>query len=149
MHRGKSRKDILNAHRMDQTISNNHYFNFMNYHLKSVADIARELKTTPAGLEKNVAVQRLEQVGKNLLQAKKKKTVWVMLWSQLTDFMILILIAAAVISGVVGDLTDTIVILSIVVINALVGLIQEWRAEKAMEALENMAASNARVLRDN
>lgn len=121
----------------------------MNYHVKSIPDTASELKTSPSGLEKKVAEQRIEEFGKNLLEAKKKKTVWLMLWSQLTDFMILILIGAAIISGVIGEVTDTIVILSIVMINALVGLIQEWRAEKAMEALESMAASNARVLRDN
>lgn len=64
------------------------------------------------------------------------------------DFMILILIAAAVISGIIGDLTDTIIIIVIVVLNALVGFTQEYRAEKAMEVLKNMAASNAHVFRD-
>jgi Ca2+-transporting ATPase len=121
----------------------------MNYHVQSSADVAEALKTSPAGLDVATAQQRIQEHGKNLLEVKRKKTVWHMLWGQLTDFMILILIAAAVISGVVGDLTDTVVILAIVTINAAVGVIQEWRAEKAMEALENMAASKARVLRDN
>jgi Ca2+-transporting ATPase len=121
----------------------------MNYHVQSSADVAKALKTSPAGLDAATAQQRIQEHGKNLLEVKKKKTVWHMLWGQLTDFMILILIAAAIISGVVGDLTDTVVILAIVTINAAVGVIQEWRAEKAMEALENMAASKARVMRDN
>jgi Ca2+-transporting ATPase len=71
-----------------------------------------------------------------------------MLLHQLTDFMILILIAAAVISGIIGDLTDTIIILAIIILNAVVGFIQEYRAEKAMEALKLMAAANARILRE-
>lgn len=121
----------------------------MNYHLQSISEVAEKLKTSPAGLTGNTAAQRMEEYGRNILEAKKKKTVWSMLLGQLTDFMIIILIAAAVISSVVGEPTDTIVILSIVVINAVVGVIQEWRAEKAMEALGNMAATHARVLRDN
>lgn len=120
----------------------------MNYHLQSFEDVAGALKTSPAGLDVAAGQQRTIEHGKNLLEVKKKKTLWSMLLAQLTDFMILILIAAAVISGIIGDLTDTIVILSIVIINAVVGLVQEWRAEKAMEALESMSASQARVLRD-
>jgi P-type Ca2+ transporter type 2C len=120
----------------------------MGYHLKSIKQVEEELKTNRQGLSKSEATRRLEEYGRNALEVKKKKTVWSMLFHQLTDFMILILIAAAVISGVVGDLTDTIVILAIVIINAVVGLVQEWRAEKAMEALQNMAASHARVVRE-
>ncbi|MBL0740482.1 calcium-translocating P-type ATPase, PMCA-type [Chryseolinea lacunae] len=120
----------------------------MHYHLQSLTTIAQTLKTSTAGLDNATAQQRLLEHGKNSLEAKKRKTVWHMLWQQLTDFMIIILVAAAVVSGVMGDLTDTIVILAIVVINAIVGVAQEYRAEKAMEALENMAASHARVLRD-
>ena len=121
----------------------------MDYHFKSVKELEGELKTSPRGLAKADASRRLAQYGKNALEVKRKKTIWSMLLHQLTDFMILILIAAAVVSGIVGDVTDTIVILAIVIINAVVGLVQEWRAEKAMEALQNMAASHARVLRDN
>ncbi len=121
----------------------------MKYHSQSVSQTAEALKTRPSGLSSTEAKQRLEEYGKNLLEAKKKKTIFSMLLNQLTDFMILVLVAAAVISGFIGDLTDTIVILAIVVINAVIGLVQEWRAEKAMEALESMAASQARVQRDN
>jgi Ca2+-transporting ATPase len=120
----------------------------MNFHLKSIAEVAEILKSSPAGLDEATVAQRIKEAGRNVLVAKKKKSVWSMLWGQLTDFMILVLIAAAVVSGIVGDLTDTIVILAIVIINAIVGLVQEWRAEKAMEALENMAASHARVIRN-
>jgi Ca2+-transporting ATPase len=121
----------------------------MEPHLRSIEEVATHLKTATSGLSKEEAGARLEQYGKNVLVAKKKKTVWKMLLHQFTDFMILILIAAAGVSGFIGELTDTIVILSIVVLNAIVGVVQEWRAEKAMEALENMSASNARVVRDN
>ena len=121
----------------------------MNYHTQPVSEIEKTLKTNSAGLTSTGAKQRLKTDGPNLLEAKKKKTVLSILVSQLTDFMTMILIAAAAISGIVGDVTDTIVILAIVVINAIVGFIQEWRAEKAMEALEDMAAGHANVRRDN
>ncbi|MEJ7644529.1 MAG: calcium-translocating P-type ATPase, PMCA-type [Chryseolinea sp.] len=120
----------------------------MNYHTKPSTEVAESLNTRPAGLSTADIGPRVEQHGRNVLDVKRKKTVWSMVLAQLTDFMILILIAAAVVSGVVGELTDTIVILSIVVLNAVVGVVQEWRAEKAIEALENMAATNARVLRN-
>ena len=121
----------------------------MEYHLQPVSAVATDLTTRPEGLTDDEVRQRLQRYGKNSLEVKKKKTVWGMLFRQLTDFMILILVAAAVISGILGDVTDAIVILAIVIINAITGLVQEWRAEKAMEALQNMAASHARVLRNN
>lgn len=121
----------------------------MEYHLQPIAEVAQTLQTSPQGLSKETARKRLAEYGKNALEVKKKKTIWGMLFRQLTDFMILILLAAAVISGILGDVTDAVVILAIVIINAIVGLVQEWRAEKAMEALQKMAATRARVLRDN
>lgn len=120
----------------------------MNWHLLPLTEISQLLNTSPSGIEAINASQRLIEYGKNEIEDSKKKNVIKMLWHQFTDFMILILIVAAIISGVIGDLIDTVIILVIVVLNALVGFIQEYRAEKAIEALKNMAANNARVIRD-
>ncbi len=120
----------------------------MNWHLLPLSEITQLLNTTPSGIDDITASERLCEHGKNQIEDKKKKTIVQMVLSQLSDFMILILIAAAIISGIIGDLTDTIIILAIIIINAVVGFIQEYRAEKAMEALKNMAANHARVLRE-
>ncbi|MFV8340870.1 cation-translocating P-type ATPase [Flavobacterium sp. XS2P39] len=119
----------------------------MNWHLLPLSEIAHLLSTNPSGIDAVTASQRLHKHGKNQIEDKKKKTILQMLLHQLLDFMIVILIIAAVISGILGDVTDAVIILSIVVINALVGFIQEYRAEKAMEALKNMAANHALILR--
>ncbi|MES2138154.1 MAG: calcium-translocating P-type ATPase, PMCA-type [Bacteroidota bacterium] len=120
----------------------------MNWHLLPLSEITQKLKTSPSGIDSATASQRLNEYGENKITEKKKKTVVQKLLYQFTDFMILILIAAAIISGLLGDMTDAIIILAIVIINAAVGFIQEYRAEKAMEALKKMAASNVRILRD-
>jgi len=120
----------------------------MNWHLLPISEISQLLNTSPSGIDNISAAQRLEEYGKNQITDKKKKTVFRMLLHQLSDFMILILIAAAVISGIIGDVTDTVIILAIIMLNAAVGFIQEYRAEKAMEALKLMAATNARILRE-
>ncbi|MDI5888106.1 cation-translocating P-type ATPase [Flavobacterium yafengii] len=120
----------------------------MNWHLLPLSEITQLLNTTPSGIDDITASERLCEHGKNQIEDKKKKTILQMVLSQLSDFMILILIAAAIISGIIGDLTDTIIILAIIIINAVVGFIQEYRAEKAMEALKNMVANHARILRE-
>jgi Ca2+-transporting ATPase len=120
----------------------------MNWHLLPLSEITQLLNTTPSGIDNLTASQRLVEHGKNEITDKKKKTVFQMVLHQLKDFMILILIAAAVISGIIGDVTDTVIILAIIILNAAVGMIQEYRAEKAMEALKQMAAANARILRE-
>ena len=120
----------------------------MNWHLLSITEIAELLKSTPSGISNSIALQRLSEYGKNEIEDKRKKTILQMVLHQLTDFMILVLIVVAIVSGILGDLTDTIIILAIIVINAAVGFIQEYRSEKAMEALKNMAPSFARVVRE-
>jgi len=120
----------------------------MNWHLLPLSEIAQLLETTPSGIDNLTALQRLSEYGKNQIEDKKKRTVLHILLHQLTDFMILILIAAAVISGIIGDLTDTIIILAIIIINAIVGFSQEYKAEKAIDALKKMVNSHARVLRE-
>ena len=120
----------------------------MNWHLLSITEIAELLKSTPSGISNSIALKRLSEYGKNEIEDKRKKTILQMVLHQLTDFMILVLIVVAIVSGILGDLTDTIIILAIIVINAAVGFIQEYRSEKAMEALKNMAPSFARVVRE-
>jgi P-type Ca2+ transporter type 2C len=120
----------------------------MHWHRKNRDRIFAELKTSTQGLSSGEAAARLKQLGPNELIEKKKKSPFQMFLDQFLDFMILVLIAAAVISGFIGDLSDTIAIIVIVIGNAVIGFIQEYRADKAMEALKKMAAPTATVLRD-
>ena len=120
----------------------------MNWHKLSIPEIFESLHTTQHGLSASEANQKLLETGPNELQEGKKKSIALMLLAQFKDVMILILLAAAVIAGVVGDFTDSIVILIIVLLNAFLGFFQEYRAEKAMQALKQMAVTQARVLRD-
>ncbi|MFH0786199.1 MAG: cation-translocating P-type ATPase [Pseudomonadota bacterium] len=121
----------------------------MNWHQKGVKEIIDDLETSLQGLSSEEAQRRLGRYGPNELTEKKKKTFLVMFFDQFKDFMILVLVAAAVISGIIGEASDTIAIVVIVILNAVIGFIQEYRAEKAMAALKKMAASHAVVLRDH
>ncbi len=114
---------------------------------QSPDDVLAELKTPPSGLTDEEAQRRLEQYGPNELVEKKRATPLMMFLGQFSDFMILVLIAAAIVSGVIGELSDTIAIVVIVLLNAILGFSQEYRAEKAMAALKKMAAANAVVFR--
>lgn len=121
----------------------------MNWHQQPIADIFHHLNTSEKGLSSADAERILGEVGPNELEEGKKKSIAGILLAQFKDVMIIILLVAAIISGVIGELTDTIVILIIVVLNALIGFFQEYRAEKAMEALKKMSVTQARVLRNN
>ena len=120
----------------------------MNWHRLSIEETFELLDTQQQGLSTPNAEAKLFQYGPNELQEGKKKNIAGMLLAQFKDVMILILLAAAIISGIIGDLTDTIVILVIVLLNAILGFIQEYRAEKAMQALKLMAVTHAKVVRD-
>ncbi len=120
----------------------------MNIYNLSIKESIESLDSSDNGLSTGEAENRLNKYGKNELTEKKKKPVWMLFTGQFKDFMILVLIAAAVISGIIGDLTDTIIILIIVFLNAVIGFVQEYRAEKAMESLKKLAALKAEVLRD-
>ena len=120
----------------------------MNWHMLSIAKVYELLGTGSKGLSSETAQEKLLLNGPNELQEGKKKNVLNILLAQFKEVMILILLAAAVISGIIGELTDTIVIFLIVILNAIIGFIQEYRAEKAMLALKQMAVSEAKVLRD-
>jgi Ca2+-transporting ATPase len=120
----------------------------MNWHLLPLKKIYELLGSSALGITFALAKERLAQYGPNELEEAKKKPWWKLLLRQFADFMILVLMAAAVVSGLLGDMTDAIVILVIVVGNALIGFVQEYRAEKAMDALRHMAAHSATVVRD-
>jgi len=120
----------------------------MRWHQKDVARVMEDLGSSMQGLSSEEARRRLDRYGPNALQEKKKKTLLMMLGDQFKDFMIIVLMIAAVISGVIGDLSDTIAIVVIVVLNAVIGFIQEYRAEAAMAALKKMAAATATVVRN-
>ena len=121
----------------------------MDFHLKETKESLEELSTSSNGLSSAEAIVRLDKYGPNELKETKKKSIFMMFLDQFKDFMILILIAAAVISGVIGELVDTIAIVVIVILNAIIGFVQEYRAEQAMKALKQMAAPTALVLRNN
>jgi len=111
--------------------------------------LARHLRADlDRGLSTAEAAQRLARQGRNEIVDVARRSPWGILLDQFRDFMIVILLGAAVISGFIGDLADTLVILVIVVLNAVIGFVQEYRAERAIAALKAMAAPGARVVRD-
>ena len=123
------------------------------WHALSVEETERLLGTSEAGLSDAEAAARLAKYGKNDLRQKKPKSVWRMIWEQLTDVMVIILLIAAAFSlamhFVEGEgLAECIVILVVIALNATVGVVQEKKAANALEALKNMTAPTARVLRE-
>lgn len=120
----------------------------MDWHLKDIKENFELLKSSESGLSSEEAARRLKERGPNELKETKKKTTFMMFLDQFKDFMIMVLIAAAVVSGVIGELIDTIAIVVIVILNAIIGFVQEYRAEKAMKALKEMAAPTALAVRD-
>lgn len=118
------------------------------WHQQSFEEVFRHLGSRREGLSNAEAASRLKEFGPNELEEAKKRTVLLMFLDQFKDFMILVLIGAAIVAGVLGEVSDTIAIVVIVVINAIIGFVQEYRAEKAMEALRKMAGSSATVLRE-
>ena len=118
------------------------------YYKIDVNDAFNALITSTNGLSQLEATNRLTKYGLNELVTKKNKPAWVYFFDQFKNFMILILMVAAILSGIMGDMVDTVVILIIVLLNALLGFSQEYKAEKSMLALKKMSVTTARVNRD-
>jgi Ca2+-transporting ATPase len=120
----------------------------VNWHQLDPAEVAEKLQSSERGLDSEEARRRYEQYGPNELVEKGRKSLWMMFLDQFKDFMILVLIAAAVVAGVIGEPADSIAIAVIVILNAVLGFVQEYRAEKAMAALKKLSALSAVVIRD-
>src|SRR5450756_590151 len=110
------------------------------WHQKNIEEICGEFRASLQGFSAAEADDLLRKYGPNELIEKQKKGMFMMFLDQFKDFMILVLIAAAVISGVIGEASDTIAIIVIVVLNGVIGFVQEYRAEKAIELLKKMSA---------
>ena len=125
----------------------------MKFYCSAKEAVLEELHSDAAGLTQQEAEMRLEQNGKNRLEAAKGKSLLRRFLEQIADPMIIILLIAAFISGVLAvvendSFTDVIIILAVVIINAVLGVYQESKAEKAIEALQEMSAATSKVLRD-
>ena len=119
-----------------------------SWHQQPVETVLETLRTSAGGLSSAEAGRRLAGHGPNLLREGRRRTALGLLARQFSDFMILVLLAAAVVSGLIGDVVDTLAIVAIVVLNAVVGFVQEYRAECALAALKAMAAPTATVVRE-
>lgn len=119
------------------------------WHTLSAEETAELLETDCArGLTQLQVSERRQQYGLNKLREQKGTTVWRMLFSQFKEFLILLLIAAAVVSLAIGETADAVVILAVVLLNAVLGVIQEFKAEKSLAALKTLSAPEAKVIRE-
>jgi Ca2+-transporting ATPase len=120
----------------------------LKWHSLSSEDVLQQLESSLTGLTTEQARKRLAEHGPNEIIEKRRRSLLSILLGQFADFMIVVLLVAALISGFIGEPQDTIAILVIVLLNAIIGTVQEFRAERAVAALQKMAAPETHVLRD-
>ena len=111
-------------------------------------DIQRELESRQSGLTEAEVSKKREQYGYNELQEGKKKTPLVVFLEQFKDFLVIILILSAAVSGIMGDSKSAVVILAVITMNAILGTVQTFKAESSLKNLKKLAGPEAKVLRD-
>jgi Ca2+-transporting ATPase len=121
---------------------------YMKHYFENAEAVMRSENTSKDGLSQKQAAEKISRFGKNKLAEGKKKSLIARLLGQMTDPMVIVLIVVAVISGVLGEIADSIIILMVVILNSVLGVIQEGKAEKAIEALQQMASPFSKVRRD-
>ncbi len=119
-----------------------------NWHTLNSAEILEDLHTAENGISESEAQQRLKATGFNELKEKKKVTLLNLFLNQFKSFLVLILVAAAVISYLIGNIIDAILISIIILLNAVLGFFQEFKAERTLESLKKLSAPQAEVIRD-
>ena len=121
----------------------------INWHELSPQEVIKILESDEEkGLNEEEARQRLEKYGRNALPPAKKKTILTMFLEQFKDFLVLILVGAALVSSLLGETTDSLVIIAILILNAILGVVQESRANQALEALKKMTVPECEVIRE-
>lgn len=120
----------------------------MKHYFESIEAVLNQMESSKNGIDPKEASLRLEKHGRNKLDEGKKKTVFARFLDQLKDPMIIVLIVAAIISGFAGEPADSIIILMVVVVNSILGVVQEGKAEKAIEALQKMSSPYSKVRRN-
>lgn len=118
------------------------------WHTKTSREVLLELMTQPEGLTEQEASERLKIFGGNELEEQASVSLLQIFFEQFRNLMVLVLLAATLISGLLGEITDALTILVIVFMNAILGFAQQWRAERSLDALRQLAAPQAKVLRD-
>ena len=119
------------------------------WHSKTKEQVVDELEVSPSiGLSRQQVAARLEKYGKNKIEGTKKKSLVAMFFAQMQDALIYVLLAATVITFIIGEYTDSVIILSVVLINAIIGVVQEYKAEQAIEALQKMSNPKTMVRRE-
>ncbi len=119
-----------------------------DWHALKAEEVLSHLKVESRGLTSQQAGERLEYYGPNQLEEAPRPTFLQMLWEQLNNFVVILLIIASVISALLGDYVEAAAIMAIVVLNSVLGIVQERRAEEALAALKKLAAPDAQVMRD-
>ena len=115
---------------------------------RSRVELFRDLESSESGLTADQAARRLEQYGPNELREEGRKSVARIFLEQYADFLVIILILAAAVSAVLGDVESTIVILVVITMNAILGTVQTVKATASLDSLRQMSAPTAKVLRD-
>ena len=118
------------------------------WHALEIDQVLNDLEVQEAGLSSDEAAKRLAHYGQNQLLEAARPSFWQMLWEQLNNFVVILLIVASVVSALLGDYVEAAAIMAIVVLNAVLGIVQEQRAEEALAALKRLAAPDAQVMRD-
>jgi P-type Ca2+ transporter type 2C len=119
-----------------------------DWHALSTEETLERLGVQEEGLTSEEAAKRISHYGQNQLEEAPRPTFWHMLWEQLNNFVVILLVVASIISALLGDYIEAAAIMAIVVLNSVLGIVQERRAEEALAALKRLAAPDAQVMRD-